>query len=428
MARRLGTHFSALLGGHYVLGTIVFVLGVTVQVMATVAMIWTLKPTLQAPQLIASGVAPSVRLAAVPAAVLRPERLIDVLMMTIGPFLAVYAVWSIIDQWVSSLYLWNIVFDPFGAGEGTWSVSMKWAQFPIYLSIGLVAFGLRLAYGQAIKRQANPWLRLPLVFLEGLWTFCLFFITLVAIDWSKAWLMNRAIYRRGLIAWRDFVDALPSWPLPFDQTLPQAVDASLRWLLDSLLPQIWTSFCLPLVWLALCAIVMGWRDFRVRDVLSGRLATRLERFIPASESQESWVMLAKALGADLRDKYLPVLHSLVLIWRAGPRLLGVFLVVYAVLTAAEAAGQQLFVLLFSPDDQLGYIRFMPLSDLPASLIVQPLIIALLVATLDRALFAAIGRPAGPPIRPQTPTPVPVRPPAASHASAPAPSGPPGQQA
>lgn len=424
MARKLGMHFSALLGGNYVLGTIVFVLGATIQVMCTVAMIWTLKPMMWAPRLIAANAAPAVRLAAVPNAVLRPERLVDVLMLTIGPFLAVYAVWSVIDQWVSSLYLWNIVFDPFGSAEGTWSVSMKWAQFPTYLAIGGIALLVRIGYGLVITYRRNAWLRLPLVFLEGLWTFSLFFITLVAIDWLRVEFMGRALYRRGLIAWRDFVDSLPAWPLPLDQTLPQAVDNAFSWATDTLWPQIWTNFALPLVWLGLCAIVMGWRDFHVRDVLSGRLPARLSQFVPATDSQEQWVKVAKALGADLRDKYLPILHALALVWRAGPRLLGVFVVLYAMLTAAEAGGQQLFVLLVSPDDQLGYIRFMPLADLPTGLIIQPMIVALLVATFDRSLLAAIGLPAEQRLRPQNPKSVAARRATANSTNAPAPSGPP----
>lgn len=393
-ARMAGTTISVQLGGeHRAAATVVFVLGATAQVLTTIAMIWTLKPDLLAPRRIASGTAPLLDEAAVPASVSRHERLVEVLGLSVGPFLAVYAVWSVIDQWVADLFIWNIAFNPLGSADDSWSVSTDGSQLPLYLAIGLVAFVLKLGYGLLVKTQRQPLVRLPLVFLEGLWTFCLFFITLMGIDRFTAWFMRRAIYLGAMNGWQGFLDWLPDIRLPFDLSLPEALRALTIWTTEALFPAVWHGFCLPLVWLALTATVFGWRDFHVRDLLRGKWRRHVQRLNPTSTAGQALLNGIGILGADLRDKYLPVAHALRLIWQAGPRILGVFIVGYAALESLRHLISAAVMTIFGPSEQVAFVRFMPFSQLPAELIIQPLLVCLLVATFDRGLLATIGAPA-----------------------------------
>lgn len=387
--RSLGTTASVALGAeHQVWAITLFVIGVVAQVLAVVAMIWTLKPALLAPPTIGSGRTGLVRADAVPDEVLRHEPLVDTMLLTIGPFLAVYAVWNMIDQWVADLFLWNIAVNPIGMSDRSWSISTDASQLGTYLKIGLVALGLRIVLNWVTTRwKTNSWVRLPVAFLEGLWAFCLFFITLIGFAQFANWLHTRAVWRTSARWWNEFIDWLPDISLPFNLTLPEAMQALLEWVTQTLFPAVWLGFLLPLVWLALTATVFGWRNFQASDVLAGRVPSRVARLAPRTPLARSLLGVVSTLGADLRDKYLPVLQSLSLIWRAGPRLLGLFIVLYAGLQWGLQWLHIATTQLFAPTDQVGFVQFMPLSTLPGDLIIQTLTVALLAATFDRGLLS-----------------------------------------
>lgn len=390
MARVVATHISTMLGGeHRVWATLVFVLGVSAQVLTMIAMIHELKPALLVPRTIGRGEAGPITDNVVPTTVLHRERLVDTMLFTIGPFLAVYAVWNVIDQWVADLFIWNIAVNPLGREDGSWSVSVAPDQFKLYAGIGLAALAARTVYGWATRNSRSRLVQLPLVFLEALWAFCLFFVTLIGLGWLELKMAGWAIYRDGYRAWMGFLEWLPDWQLPFGLSLPQALAGAVQWVLRDLAPALWLGVALPLVWLALTATVLGWRNFSASEVLAGKVPDRLSRFVPSSGLGRGLLQVAGTLGADLRDKYLPVLHSLSLIWRSGPRLLGVFIVGYALL---QTLGYWLHAgLLFAvaPSDQIAFTRWLRLLELPGEFIVQTLTVALLVATFDRGLLGRL---------------------------------------
>lgn len=389
--RQLATQASVLLGGeHRGWAIVVFAIGVTCQVLATVGMTWMLKPTLRSPRLAVGADGHSTR-AGVPDAVVRRESVTHVFLLSIGPFLAAYAVWNVIDTWVGDLYLANIAVNPLGVADDSWSVSIGTENLPLYATVGGIAFVGRLAYGPLARRLGSPLARLPLVFLEGVWAFCLFFITLMGLDQLQRWLLRRAFYVRATEAWDGFLAWLPGWRLPFDLTVPEALRALAAWCAEVLWPAVWQGFCFPLVWLALTAAVLGWRDFNLRALDTGRLPASLRRLTPRSPWFEGFVGIGALLTADLRDKYLPVVHALTLVWRSGPRLLGCFCLLYAVLQALQHWVHAGALLLFAPGDQIGFVGRMTALELPAELLVGTLTPVLLVSVLDRGVLATLAR-------------------------------------
>lgn len=390
LARVAATHWSTMLGGeHRVWATLIFVLGVTTQVLTLIAMIHELKPELQVPRLIGRGQSSVVNPTALPATVLYRERLVEVLGLTIGPFLAVYALWNVIDEWVADLFIWNIALNPLGREDGSWSVSIDTDQFGLYAGIGAAALLARTGYRLASRSMRHPLARLPLVFFEGLWAFCLFFVTLIGLRWLQLESLGWSITRGSLRAWHGFLDWLPDLQLPFDLTQPQALAAAVQRLTRDLAPAIWLGVALPLVWLALTATVFGWRRFNASDLVAGRVPNRLHRLVPRTGLGRGLLRVGATLSADLRDKYLPVVQSLALIWRSGPRLLGVFVVGYALLQALSYWLHAGLLLVVAPDTQIAFTRWLRLLELPGEFIVQTLTVALLVATFDRGLLGWI---------------------------------------
>ena len=102
-------------------------------------------------------------------------------------------------------------------------------------------------------------------------------------------------------------------------------------------------------------------------------------------------MLAALATDDLRTKYLPVLQALRLVARAGPRFVGVYLVLATVLTAAQAAFDIAVTVLVGPRGVDTALLVDPFAVLVSGLVFTPVAIALYAAAFDEALTAALRR-------------------------------------
>ncbi len=381
---------SATIGNAYgALGSVVFVLGVTANVVSVIFAIHAVKPGLRTvKRVIAAGDAASVS-TEIPAAVMSSERKIDVAILTVGPVLGVYAVWAIVDGMISDGLVWNTIIRSFwGAGE--FSISRRLADLPFYLILGGVALVVRLVYGWLVRRLRSTWWKLPLVFLEGLWVFATFFIVLLGLRALQNWLDERAFWREGLHAWHGLLQWLPDIRLAFDLTLPEALQHASIWVVEQFLPGLWQGIALPLVWLAVTAIVFGWREFRARDLLSVTLRERADQLESASNSTKRLGPLVSLLTVDLRDKWVPLLYAFRLIWRSGPNVLGAYLVLSALMEAGGWAFHAILSRAFSADTQENVLRSFNVVDVVQHVVVMSLSVCLYAAAFDRGLADAAG--------------------------------------
>lgn len=392
----LGQHASVQLGGgHKLEATLVFVLGIIAQVLSTIMMIHTLEPSLRTPQRLASSGTPVEQLP-LPASLFRSESRSEVALATIGPFLGVYAVWGLVDQWVRDLFFINQAV----LGEGNteqWSVSFADAS-TLYLVLAGVALVLRWVLGRIARRHRVPWLVLPLLFLEGLWVFASFFVFLQWAQDAATWFNRRVLAGWLADAWEWFVGLLPDLHLPFGWHLPALMTQMGRWLWSTFWPATWQSVLLPLMWLALAATVFGWREFSVRGTVSGTrvesVASRLElRRAPSSvagSTQRALGTIAELATADLRDKWIPIGQSLRLVWRSGPRFLAAYLVLATLVKVGSYWVAWLLQMIVGPQPFATVMLWFPLVDLLSSFFEQTLSVALYVAAFDRAIADVSG--------------------------------------
>lgn len=379
---------SALLGSHYgALGAVVFVVGVTCHVVGVILAIHELKPGLASPAVVRASPVSDLE---VPDAVLVREHRVDVAVLTIGPVLAVYAVWGLVDVMIRDGMLWNgIIRTTWNAGE--WSISRAPDRFGLYIALGLAAWLGKVVYGRLVRSRRSPWWRAPLVFLEGLWTFALFFVALMGVESAWTWLLQRRVGRAVLVGWHQFVDSLPPIEIYLDVTLPELVRGGVIWLTEQVLPGLWTGIALPLMWLALVAIVFGWREFRARDLLGRRAreqADLLER--RHGDLLATVGRIAGLLTADLRDKYVPLLHALRLVWRSGPYVLGAYLMLSAVVAWLGDAVARVLQRFLMADSSTNALFSLNGVDAVAHLVQFSLAICLYAAAFDRGLADTAG--------------------------------------
>ena len=360
----LGLSSSVRLGSaHPILGTLVFVLAVLAKVGALVIMLWWCRPPTD------------------------HESALDVAALAIGPFLAVYAVWGLVEDELYALFSANIAVSGLG-GIAEWSINLQWLRF--YLVLAVVVWVLRQVVGRLSRARPHRPLLVLGVVLEGIWTFASALAVLAGIGRVLDWLGSRAVWRWLLDGWYAGLALLPEVRLPFDLTLPETVAGLARWLGDTLLPGVWSAVLLPLVWLALTTVVYGYRDLDAHTVAAGAVWDTTRRRVTGRSAGErsagSWRSLLPtaglALTADLRTKYLPVLHAGGLLWRTGPRFLAAYLVLATGVTTLQAWAELGVARLLGPRDPYVALAWSWAEEL---------LVGCLFTTAAVALYAAAGR-------------------------------------
>ncbi len=389
------------------LPSIVFALGVCGSVVGMIMAIAALKPGMQAPGLLVARPEALTDDGPVPREVFKQERPVEIALTTIGPVMAVYAVWALLDQMIRDGLLWNMMLQ--GYGNPTWSVSLAADRFPTYLAVGVGALVLRIVWG-AITRRRSSWWRAPLVFFEGLWTAMSFFVVLGLLNIVQEWMWTREFYAVLERGWYDFIASLPQLRLPFDTTLPEAVLVVSRWVSESLLPGIWIGVVLPLMWLTVTAMVFGWREFNLKDLLKRETRERVEQRLQWTQRSTSYRILSRFgfLVDDLRTKYIPLIHAWRLVWRAGPFLLGAFLILSALLAAL---GHLLGTIALEITSRIDQTIALLAADFAARVLLASLSVCLYAVAFDRSVKEALhlAPPAGSSDLSSLPPPVASRP-------------------
>jgi len=366
------------------LATVAFVLGVVATLVALVLMIHTVEPSLRTPAALDPDPA-GLTEHRIPARVLVREGRLEVVAAAVGPLLAVYAVWGFVDDEVRALYATN--YRLLGLDPQDFSIGFEADRLRFYLVLAVVVWLVRQALRLVTARRPLLVLRLAGVLAEALWVFGVFALLVIFVRAARDWLSTRVAWAALQQGWQTLLAALPDWSLPFGLTLPRALDRLLTLVTGTLLPGAWHALVLPLVWLALTATVLGWRELGsgeliARTPLGGRLAGRR---LPGGRRTRA---VASLLTADLRTKYLPVLEALQLVARAGPAFVGVYLLLATVLAALQSWFVVALTVLLGPRSAAASLATDPTSTLVTGLIFTPLSIALYAAGFDRALAAA----------------------------------------
>ena len=153
------------------------------------------------------------------------ETALDVAALAIGPFLAVYALWGLVDDEVYALFAANIAVSGLG-GTDEWSVNLQWLR--VLRRPGVVAWVLRQLVGLAEPAptstvrcccSGSSWRgsgRSPprLALLAGFGR---------VVDWVT---LPGGLAGAGPTAGTPSSTLLPDLRLPFDLTLPEAVARS----------------------------------------------------------------------------------------------------------------------------------------------------------------------------------------------------------
>lgn len=408
---------SARLGsGQIVLANVCFGISLIATACATLLMIHCLGPGLPALQRLLQPVRdgqPAARAPRVdgappdlPPDVLEHRDRLDTLAAVVGPVLAVYSVWGLVEDQVRQLFFVNAVVNGLFEPE-KWSINFDRIGF--YLGGAALVWVVRTALGRVTRHLADEhtpragrlarWLTPGYILLEGLWVFLAFAAGRRLVERAQTWWSTRTVQAWLFDLWEGATGLLPTVVVPVSE-LVRGVGS---WLFTTLLPVTFHEVALPLVLLAVTCMVFGWREADMGE-LAGAAGLRRARTRMGGSSRRLLPRATTLLTEDVRTRFVPLVHSLRMLLRGGPRLVGAFLVLAAALSLMQGAVPWVLLRAVGPTGSYPGVALGYALDLAVGVLVQPLLVALYGAAFDRSLdlFTAGEARAGPPRANRTP--------------------------
>lgn len=320
-------------------------------------------------------------------AVARRRAFVDAVLAGILPFFAFYAAWGYLrEDWFAYLARGLEVQQGLNAaaifaGEEAASTEGTIDRLvfePATIGLIVLAFAGRWAWNR-YRERLPKWSAIGAVYLEAVWVFLTVLLISQALGWVSAWVQSRQA-----IVWLVDVRAWVTAQVEPVAWLWEAIE----WLLG----EAGGIVLLPLAWLTIAGVIYGQAVAPQAPRLGGVHLDRVRsRFSNLPEA------LRRRLGDiwwDLASRFRPIGGAVVLMWRAGPLLVGGYILLYTILLGLEQVLRVGVTRLIGPQD---FYTFWVVADtvilLFVPLIVEPLRVSLVASAYDATLARLAPAPA-----------------------------------
>ena len=376
LAGTLGRYVALELAGFVgaysaIAGAALFPLAILSRLVALVAMLLVLR----------DGMAQLGVLAPVPAD--RSERrraFVDALLAGILPFVAFYAAWGYLREDAAAYFARilevnsGLIADEIlgGAERAGDAAAGELSLGPVTIGLIVVAFIGRWLWKRYRSRLPKA-LAAIAVYLEVLWVYLSVTLVADAFDSVVVWVQSRqAMVWLGDL--REWLNA---------QLVPVA------WMWDAvewLLGEVGGIVLLPIAWLTIAGVIYGQAVAPQTAQLGGAVVIRAKARFDTLPSRLRARL--RDVWSDLVSRFQPIGRALLLMWRAGPVLIGAYVLLFTIVLALDAAFEFGISRLVGPHELNGFWMVnAPLIFLVVPLVIEPLRIALVASAYD----AVIGR-------------------------------------
>ncbi len=324
------------------------------------------------------------------------------LSVTLLPFLGIYAAFGEVADAARSMQTEQTV--RYGIAGDQQTVlgllnSMATQHLPWLLALIVGTYVLRRVVDYFYDRTERSVLAILAILIEAFFLLMIIMGGVRAFQIFRIWLDDRVV-----ASWWDGVGAaVGRFFARFAIDLPQIVDRVFAFIADQVWPVFWEVLSQPIIWLAVAALVFGsrvlslaelWRRGRpVTQVIPGltrfahyrdKLALRPTGPAPRGVRLAGRQFREAFLG-DIDDKYLPTLHSIRLVLRAGGLFLGSYVLVYSLVVMAENYVEKLTGVLLGGHLVRFWISWGPMIGLLQQVLFETLRFCLLAVAFHRCL-------------------------------------------
>lgn len=296
-------------------------------------------------------------------------------VMVLGPLVLLYAGWQLVNNDLHQFLL--RLFDySFATPEGTDNSNIDFRNgWRTYIPWTIGVWLVKVALEQLRRRTGRRVLDAVIVYAEVGWIVLAWLVVTSVVNRATSWWRSRVVVHW----WRDGVDrvqvALPEgWDLP--QILTDITEA-----VSSVVSLLFFQIAQPMVWVAVIGLVLGWGH--AQSVLQGsRVGESMMHWWTARTGRGQFVLEAATRG--LREKYVPVLGVLRLMWRSGPLPI---LAVAALYALGTLLGEWLTAGVMSLVDPRGAVGSMAMGTVSTGMafLLEPIRICFLVAVFGQVL-------------------------------------------
>lgn len=389
LGRYLAIQIAGFVGAYSAIGgALLFPLAILARLVALVAMLLVLRDGMVALGAIA------------PVPVDRAGRrraFVDALMAGILPFVAFYAAWGYLKEDAAAYFArlldvnTGLIADEiFGGQERAGDAAVgELSLGPITIAIIVAAFAGRWLWKRHRARLPRAF-AVAAVYLEILWVYLSVTLIADALGIVTGWVQTR----QGIV-WLAEVRA---WVA--DQLVPIA------WIWDGvewLLGEVGGIVLLPIAWLTIAGVIYGQAVAPQSAQLGGAVYTRARARLDTLPGRLRARL--KDIWSDLIARFQPIGRAILLMWRAGPVLIGSYVLLFTVLLALDAALELGISRVVGPNELASFWMVnAPLIFLAVPLVIEPLRVVLVAGAYDAViarLAPAAASDEAPPVQGET---------------------------
>lgn len=332
----------------------------------------------------------------------RDTSITRLLGITLLPFLGMYAAFGQVAKAAERLITQQWIRYGFLSNQQTvvgalYDMATKHLGWLIAMLVGI--YVVRRLLDFLAERTGLRVLGIVVVLIEA------FFLLLVVTGGIRVlqtfgvWLNDRAVMQ-----WLAAIkNALADFFAIFKIDLPEILTRISAFITDTIWPVLVEVIAQPMLWLAVAALVFGSRVLSLAQLWrTGQpYAARIpgmtvfarygeKRAFRRLGSPPKGVRLAaariqEAFFGDIDDKYLPTLHALRLVLRAGPIFLGAYIFVYSLVIILQNYLERSIHWLVGGHESQFWVRWEPLSALIQDALIEPVRLCLLAVAFRRCL-------------------------------------------
>jgi hypothetical protein len=332
----------------------------------------------------------------------RDTSLTRLLVITLLPFLGMYAAFGQVAEAANRLVTQQWIRYGFLSDQQTvlgalHDMATKHLGWLVVLLIGI--YVLRRALDFIAERTGVRVLGLLVVLIES------FFLLLVitggirVLQTFLVWLRDRT-----LMQWLAAIkNVLAEFLAVFKIDLPEILTRTWAFIADTVWPVLVDVIAQPMLWLAVAALVFGSKVLSLAELwrkgqpYAARIpgATAFARYRdkrafrrlgpPPKGVRLAAGRVQEAFFGDIDDKYLPTLHALRLVLRAGLPFLGSYIFLYNVVLIASNYLEKLLHWLVGGHEVQFWVRWEPVFALIQDALMEPVRLCLLAVAFRRCL-------------------------------------------
>lgn len=312
----------------------------------------------------------------------RRRAFVDALLGGILPFFAFYAAWGYLSEDVSAYLTRGLevqageILGTLDTGETiTTEATLTDLQLgPVTAVMVVVAYAGRWAWKRHRERLPKA-VSVAAVYLEALWVFVS--VTIIAQLLS------------GLRGWVDSRQAMV-WVTDARTAIGDAF-APVAWLwqgVDWLVRELGGVILLPMAWLTIAGVIYGQAVVAQAPRLASPRLERVRKRMGKLPNQARRRLTD--VGKDLTARFRSIWNAVVLMWQAGPVLIGGYVLLYTLVLALTTVLEIGFTRVLGPHDLHSFWAvFGPLLFLVVPMLVEPLRLSLVASAYDSTIGTLI---------------------------------------